>query len=266
MRPQLSSASLNKLPSDVDEASVASRAGSTASSAWTATTGYTSATRAASTVAPIKRTVATTAVTAPVRASQRTATGTSKHRPSEDDLSTMTGGPTQRRWNSSHMYFPYILMGYVQLAFNTAIIIIMLYFAYQVVSTIQHDIDIKVDDYAQAITKEIELCSKHFLENKCAPHTRIPAIERSCIEWEKCIQRDPATMGRAKITAEIFAEIVNSFIEPISYKTMAFFVAFFFGFTIVGNYAFHFARSRVPEPPQFKQPAYMALAPQHGRY
>jgi Di-sulfide bridge nucleocytoplasmic transport domain len=34
------------------------------------------------------------------------------------------------------------------------------------------------------------------------------------------MNRDPTVVGRARVSAETFAEIVNSFIEPISYKTM----------------------------------------------
>lgn len=34
------------------------------------------------------------------------------------------------------------------------------------------------------------------------------------------MNRDPTVVGRAKVSAETFAEIINSFIEPISYKTM----------------------------------------------
>lgn len=34
------------------------------------------------------------------------------------------------------------------------------------------------------------------------------------------MNRDPTQVGRARVSAETFAEIINSFIEPISYKTM----------------------------------------------
>jgi len=34
------------------------------------------------------------------------------------------------------------------------------------------------------------------------------------------MNRDPNSVGRAKISAHTFAQIFNSFIEPISYKAM----------------------------------------------
>ncbi|KAG5462821.1 MAG: hypothetical protein BJ554DRAFT_3411, partial [Olpidium bornovanus] len=102
-------------------------------------------------------------------------------------------------------------------------------------------------------------CSEKYLENKCTPGDRVPAIEQACRAWESypfastffdfssslagfrfsfatlrldpspkyaltssftCMYRDPTVVGRAKVSAETFAEIINSFVEPISYKTM----------------------------------------------
>jgi hypothetical protein len=74
------------------------------------------------------------------------------------------------------------------------------------------------------------VCSKEYLENRCAPNTRVPAMEKACVAWEKCMNRDPTVVGRARVSAETFAEIINSFIEPISYKTMV------FSFSISKNY------------------------------
>jgi hypothetical protein len=32
--------------------------------------------------------------------------------------------------------------------------------------------------------------------------------------------RDPSVVGRAKVGAEMLAEVINSFVEPISWKTL----------------------------------------------
>ena len=34
------------------------------------------------------------------------------------------------------------------------------------------------------------------------------------------MNRDPTVVGRAKVGAEMIAEVVNSFVEPISWKTL----------------------------------------------
>jgi Di-sulfide bridge nucleocytoplasmic transport domain len=41
-----------------------------------------------------------------------------------------------------------------------------------------------------------------------------------CASWETCMNRDPTVVGRAKVGAEMIAEVVNSFVEPISWKTL----------------------------------------------
>lgn len=34
------------------------------------------------------------------------------------------------------------------------------------------------------------------------------------------MDRDPSKVGRAKVVAEMIAEVVNGFVEPISWKTL----------------------------------------------
>ncbi len=45
-------------------------------------------------------------------------------------------------------------------------------------------------------------------------------MEQQCATWETCMNRDPATLGRARVGAELIAEVVNGFVEPISWKTL----------------------------------------------
>lgn len=95
------------------------------------------------------------------------------------------------------------------------------------------------------ILGEISQCSKQYVENRCSPEQRVPAMERSCLLWEQCMKRDPSVIGRAKLSAETFAEIINGLIEPISYKTMIFMLVALFGTLFLSNYAFSAARHRV---------------------
>jgi len=41
-----------------------------------------------------------------------------------------------------------------------------------------------------------------------------------CGNWETCMNRDPTKVGRARVGAELLAEVVNGFVEPISWKTL----------------------------------------------
>lgn len=48
------------------------------------------------------------------------------------------------------------------------------------------------------ILSENNACTKHYMDNKCDPSTRVPAMQNQCIEWEKCLQRDPLAVARLK--------------------------------------------------------------------
>lgn len=67
--------------------------------------------------------------------------------------------------------------------------------------------------------QEIAFCTTSYASNNCA--NPLPALILQCLEWETCMARDPAIVGRAKVGAEMLAEVINSFVEPISWKTLA---------------------------------------------
>jgi hypothetical protein len=51
------------------------------------------------------------------------------------------------------------------------------------------------------------------------------------------------------VSAQTFAEILNSFVEPLSYKAMLFVAALTVGGLLVSNVALSFLRARLPAPP-----------------
>ena len=69
------------------------------------------------------------------------------------------------------------------------------------------------------IVQEIAQCALQFKTNLCAP-SPIPAMAHQCGLWETCMNRDPTKVGRARVGAELIAEVVNGFVEPISWKTL----------------------------------------------
>lgn len=123
-------------------------------------------------------------------------------------------------WVSTHRDIPLIASQYLQLMFNLSLVMLLLYAVFCFYLTIRHDVDKKVSEFSATILAEMSLCQRKYVENRCIPGMRVPAMEASCERWDKCMTRDPAQVGRARVSAETFAEIINSFIEPISYKTM----------------------------------------------
>jgi hypothetical protein len=71
------------------------------------------------------------------------------------------------------------------------------------------------------LNMEITKCREDYFENKCSPHERVRALDAFCTEKDKCMNRDPETTNKnTKIMAKLLAEIINDFIEPLSYKTI----------------------------------------------
>lgn len=131
--------------------------------------------------------------------------------------SRMRAKKTSPKWDQ---HFPHVASLYLQLFVNAFLVSIVLYVAYGFITTVKGDVDMKVKKIISLTIHEMAECSQKFVENRCAPGTRVPALEMRCLEWERCMSQDPEEVGRAKVSAHTFAEIVNSLIEPLSYKAM----------------------------------------------
>ena len=64
------------------------------------------------------------------------------------------------------------------------------------------------------------MCATQYQNNHCNTPHMAPAMVSQCSNWETCMNRDPTTIGRARVSAELIAEVINGFVEPISWKTL----------------------------------------------
>lgn len=124
---------------------------------------------------------------------------------------------------------PYVLLLYLQLFLNVVIVAALLYLGYTFVRTVRRDIAHRVDMYTLDAVHEILRCLREYYRNRCNGHARAPALEHSCTQWEKCMNRDPQQLGRARVTAETLADVVNGFVRPLSWKLVAVFCLAFGG-------------------------------------
>ncbi|OCB89243.1 hypothetical protein A7U60_g3610 [Sanghuangporus baumii] len=116
---------------------------------------------------------------------------------------------------------PYVLLGYLQFMFNLSLILVFLYLLVQFIFTVQRDVEQRIGEYSMDILQEISTCAQLYKQNLCAT-SPIPAMLHQCATWETCMNRDPKVVGRARVGAEMLAEVVNSFVDPISWKTLLF--------------------------------------------
>ncbi|KAF9066560.1 Di-sulfide bridge nucleocytoplasmic transport domain-containing protein [Rhodocollybia butyracea] len=151
----------------------------------------------------------------------------------------VASGPTSR----SDM--PYILLGYLQFFFNLSLILVFLYLLLQFIITVQRDVEHRISEYSMDSVQEIARCALQFRNNYCDnPAMLAPALVHQCSEWELCMNRDPTKIGRARIGAELIAEVVNGFVEPISWKTLAFTLTSLSFLTVFINTLISLYRSR----------------------
>ena len=115
---------------------------------------------------------------------------------------------------------PAIIAKYLQILCNLFIFGFVFYLIWGVISAIRSDIDRMADESIAEVLSEMSSCSKNYIENRCGADARLPALEQVCSNWEVCMNRDPNAVKRARLSAHTFAEIFNSFVEPISLKTM----------------------------------------------
>lgn len=128
--------------------------------------------------------------------------------------------PSVLTFIDAHPGLPNTLSYYVQFLLNFFLALCVIYVLYGIFSTISNDITERAMMESSEILAEMAVCAREFKENKCERDSRVPAMETVCNRWEKCMQRDPYKVGRSRLSAGMFAEIVNSFIEPISLKAM----------------------------------------------
>jgi hypothetical protein len=121
-----------------------------------------------------------------------------------------------------HAALPAIITGYVQALFNLIVVCCVLAALYWFATAIQQDIDLRAEGFRREVMSEIQTCAREYTANRCDPADRIPAMQKTCEVWKNCMQQDPFAVARGKISAHTLAEIINSFVEPISYKTMIF--------------------------------------------
>ncbi|TXT04369.1 hypothetical protein VHUM_04136 [Vanrija humicola] len=148
-----------------------------------------------------------------------------------------------------HSEIPAILLGYVQLVFNFSLVAFFLYVALQFILAVRRDVQERIDEVSVEILQEIAECSQLYLKNRCEPEFRVPAMENACYAWETCMNRDPAVVGRARVGAETFAGVINSFVDAISWKTMLFTVTTLSLLIVLTNSALFNLRAKHQAPP-----------------
>lgn len=117
-----------------------------------------------------------------------------------------------------HPNIPSILSWWAQLFVNLSLFSLAVYVVFSVVSTIRAEFEQAAQGAKDEILETMSRCAENYLSNKCASGDRLPALKDLCMNWDTCMNQDPDKVGRARVSAQTMAMIINSFIDPISWK------------------------------------------------
>ncbi len=152
-------------------------------------------------------------------------------------------GPSTHCVSCGHRPFPDTISSYIQLFLNLFAVGLLVGASLHLAAMIKHDVDMKVAEYVADAMADIDVCARHHSENRCEPASeRVPAMGRQCDEWAACMQRNPLLVGTSRLSAQTVAEVLDSFVEPISWKTMCFFFLLVVAFVFASNCGFWSAR------------------------
>ncbi|WBW70774.1 nuclear envelope protein Brr6/Brl1 [Schizosaccharomyces osmophilus] len=142
-------------------------------------------------------------------------------------------------WVHMHRDIPVVVSGYLQLLFNVCIISIVLYFLFSMVFTMQGDIRNNISTERSLLAYKAMECQRHYRKYDCDSPSS--AISKVCDDLRVCILRKTSN---TRLVAKILAEIIDTFVNHISYKTMIFSLLLVFGSLIASNYAFSLFRAK----------------------
>ncbi|KAF7683377.1 Nucleus export protein BRR6 [Astathelohania contejeani] len=116
--------------------------------------------------------------------------------------------------------FPLIMIRYLHLLLNFIVIFLLSYILISLVLMLKNDIKYKIDNSKQVLRGIIEESRRKYMENRCDPSTRPPALRKQCMEWECMMNRNENSIEMSKIMMEVVGELVDGFIQKVSYKSV----------------------------------------------
>jgi hypothetical protein len=119
-----------------------------------------------------------------------------------------------------HPNVPAILSWWAQLVVNLSLFSLAVWMVFSFVSEIRNEFDAVASKEMDAILHSIAECMQRYEDNKCAAGNLVPGLVPICAADRKCMDTDPTHVRRAMLSARTMAQIIDSFIEPISWKAI----------------------------------------------
>ena len=141
---------------------------------------------------------------------------------------------------------PYILSSYLQFAINFVLSLYMVYLIYYICSSIKSDVNHRIYEQRLQLASDISFCRQQYYENNCddPSYLSLPLMRKKCEKFRKCMEQNPSSIGNLSlINAQIVGMVLNSLIEPLSFKFFIF--TLWCGVVIFGcNFVFGYIRAK----------------------
>ncbi|EDO14890.1 hypothetical protein Kpol_380p9 [Vanderwaltozyma polyspora DSM 70294] len=141
-------------------------------------------------------------------------------------LSSDRKGNEDKVTNKTLLSDPDVFAKYLQLLFNCMVVLSLFFMVGWFFYTIKLDVDFKVEQEKIRRRLRIQTCKDNYINNECAPELRVPALESLCDEWLTCINEETIDLNTINTStilwAKTLAEVLNSFVESISFRTFLF--------------------------------------------
>jgi hypothetical protein len=125
-----------------------------------------------------------------------------------------------RDWLEMHRDIPEVVSSYLQMFVHASWVLLAIYILFSCFRIVRQDLDNRVQESVAVAASKIQECSLNYITNRCNPDLRVPAMEAICAQWERCMNDDPNKVGRSSVSAAMLAEILNSFVSELHWKTM----------------------------------------------
>ncbi|CDF89193.1 ZYBA0S03-11342g1_1 [Zygosaccharomyces bailii CLIB 213] len=115
----------------------------------------------------------------------------------------------------------YTFVSYLQLFLDFFTVVVIFSFVTSLVRSLKSDIISSWNHRRLELEYESIACRNLYTTNECILGDK-PALQQQCQQWEQCMNRDNDVLFRARTTlgAQMFGEVINSFVEPIGWKAL----------------------------------------------
>ncbi|KAF1798130.1 Di-sulfide bridge nucleocytoplasmic transport domain-containing protein [Mucor lusitanicus] len=128
---------------------------------------------------------------------------------------------------------PIIVGSYVRVILHSVGIGIILFVLYRILESFTDEIQARYHYEMDELAERARICHQNYVNHNCGPHLKGAVWQSFCDEWDRCRQFQAHTVGKTKIAAQVFGEVMNGFVEPLTLKAMLIICLLLFGFFIV---------------------------------